>query len=71
MGNKSSIINGPLLVFETTQTGFGMYVKYWMAGFLAIFAISMLIQFMGFFLEGLADYRDEPGKRTVTTPSGH
>lgn len=71
MGTKSSIINGPLLVFETTQTGFGMYVKYWMAGFLAIFAISMLIQFMGFFLEGIADYRDEPGKRKVTAPSGH
>lgn len=71
MSTKSSVINGPLLVFETTQTGFGMYVKYWMAGFLAIFAISMLIQFMGFFLEGLADYRDEPGKRAVTAPGGH
>ncbi len=71
MGSKSSIINGPLLVFETTQTGFGMYVKYWMAGFLGIFAISMLIQFMGFFLEGLADYRDEPNKRAVTAQGGH
>jgi TRAP-type mannitol/chloroaromatic compound transport system permease small subunit len=71
MGNKSSVINGPLLVFETTQAGFGMFVKYWMAGFLAIFAISMLIQFMGFFLEGVADYRDEPGKRAVTAPGGH
>lgn len=71
MGTKSSVINGPLLVFETTQAGFGLFVKYWMAGFLAIFAISMLIQFMGFFLEGLADYRDEPGKRAVTAPGGH
>lgn len=65
MSSKSTIINGPLLIFETTQTGFGMYVKYWMAGFLGIFAVSMLIQFAGYFLEGIADYRGEPGKRVV------
>lgn len=65
MSSKSTVINGPLLIFETTQTGFGMYVKYWMAGFLGIFAISMLIQFAGYFLEGLADYRGEPGKRVM------
>lgn len=65
MNGKSTVINGPLLIFETTQTGFGMYVKYWMAGFLAIFAVSMLIQFSGYFLEGLADFFDEPGKRKI------
>lgn len=65
MSGKSTIINGPLLVFETTQTGFGMYVKYWMAGFLGIFAITMLIQFSGYFLEGIADYRGDPGKRVM------
>ena len=71
MSGKASIINGPLLIFETTQTGFGMYVKYWMAGFLGIFAISMLFQFMGFFLEGIADFRAEPNKSTTTTMGGH
>lgn len=65
MSSKSTVINGPLLIFETTQTGFGMYVKYWMAGFLGIFAVSMLIQFAGYFLEGMADYRGEPGKRAI------
>ena len=65
MSSKSTVINGPLLIFETTQTGFGMYVKYWMAGFLGIFAISMMIQFAGYFLEGLADYHGEPGKRVM------
>jgi TRAP-type mannitol/chloroaromatic compound transport system permease small subunit len=65
MSGKSTVINGPLLIFETTQTGFGMYVKYWMAGFLAIFAISMLIQFAGYFLEAIADIRREPGKRVM------
>ncbi len=67
MGGKSTIINGPLLIFETTQTGFGMYVKYWMAGFLGIFAVTMLLQFAGYFLEGIADYRAEPGKRVMET----
>jgi len=63
MGNKSTVINSPLLAFEVTQTGFGMYVKYWMAGFLAIFAITMLLQFSGYFLEAIADIRGDPGKR--------
>lgn len=65
MDGKSTIINGPLLIFETTQTGFGMYVKYWMAGFLGIFAITMMLQFCGYFLEGVADYRGDPGKREL------
>jgi TRAP-type mannitol/chloroaromatic compound transport system permease small subunit len=63
MESKSTVINSPLLAFEVTQTGFGMYVKYWMAGYLGIFAITMLIQFSGYFLEAVADIRGEPGKR--------
>lgn len=59
----SSIIVGPILVFETTQSGFGMYVKYFMAGFLAVFAVTMMIQFVVQFLEGIADKRGEPGAR--------
>ena len=31
MGASPSIINSPLLSFEVTQAGFGMYVKYLMA----------------------------------------
>ena len=65
MNNKTTVINNPLLRYEVTQTGFGMYVKYWMAGFLAVFAISMLIQFCGYFLEGIADKNGEPGKKKV------
>ena len=61
MNSKSTVINSPLLSFEVTQTGFGMYVKYWMAGFLGIFAITMLIQFSGYFLQAIADYRGDPG----------
>ncbi len=61
MGSKSSIINSPLINFEVTQSGFGMYVKYMMAGFLGIFAISMMIQFVSYFMAAIADYRGDPG----------
>ena len=61
MGSKSAIIVGPILIYETTQTGFGMYVKYIMAGYLGVFAITMLIQFVSMFLDSVADWRGEPG----------
>ena len=61
MWTKSSVIVSPLLVYETTQTGFGMYVKYFMAGFLGVFAISMMLQFVSFLFESVADAREEPG----------
>jgi TRAP-type mannitol/chloroaromatic compound transport system permease small subunit len=60
---KTHIINSPLLSFEVSQSGFGMYTKYLMAGFLAIFALTMIIQFAGYFLQGVADFRDEPGRK--------
>ncbi len=62
-GSSSSIIVGPILVFEVTQSGFGMYVKYFMAGFLAIFAVTMMFQFVAQFFEAVADKRGEPGAR--------
>jgi TRAP-type mannitol/chloroaromatic compound transport system permease small subunit len=64
MWTKSSIIVSPILVFETTQTGFGMYVKYFMAGFLAVYGISMMVQFVSYMFESVADWREEPGGRT-------
>ncbi len=63
MWGKSSVINGPILVYETTQTGFGMYVKYFMAGFLAVFAVTMMIQFVSSLFDAVADARNEPGGR--------
>lgn len=65
-GSKQSIINGPIVNFEITQSGSnGMYVKYQMAAFLAIFAITMLIQFVSYFFQAVADRRNEPGQREV------
>lgn len=63
MAGKSNVINGPLLTYEVTQAGFGLYVKYLMAGFLGVFAVSMMIQFIAYFLDAVADVRDEPGGR--------
>ncbi len=63
MAGRSSIIMAPILSFEVTQTGFGMYVKYLMAGFLAAFAVTMLIQFCAMLLDAVADVRGEPGHK--------
>ena len=71
MSSKFSIINSPIMNFEVTQAGFGMYVKYMMAGFLAVFAISMLIQFISYLMDAVADYRGEEGKRVPAAPGAH
>lgn len=62
---KASIIYGPLANFEVSQSGFGMYTKYLMAGFLGIFAITMLIQFVSQLFDASADFRGEAGGRKV------
>lgn len=63
MWSKSAVIVSPILVFEVTQAGFGLYIKYFMAGFLGIFAISMMLQFVSQFFEATADARGETGHR--------
>lgn len=64
MGSKQAIINSPVANFEVSQTGTaGMFVKYQMAAFLSIFGITMLIQFVSYLFEAVADARDEPGRR--------
>lgn len=62
MAGRATVINSPLLSFETSQSGFGLYIKYLMAGFLAVFAVSMMIQFASYFLSSVANLRGEPGK---------
>ena len=62
----ANLINAPLLSFEVSQAGYGMYVKYLMAGFLMVYAVSMLVQFMSQFLSasavllGEAEPEEEP-----------
>ena len=67
----SSIISGPLVNYEISQSGFGMYVKYLMAGFLGAFAVTMMVQFISFFLESVADWLDEPGRREPPPAAAH
>ena len=61
---KTSVINGALLKFETSQSGFGMYVKYLMAGFLIIFAFSMILQFSSFIMTHLRNHLSESDAST-------
>lgn len=68
MGGRSSIVNSPLLNYEISQSGFGMYTKYLMAGFLAVFAITMMIQFVSYMLDAVADFRREEGGRPHDSP---
>ena len=63
LNGKGSIVYGPVTNFEVSQSGFGMYVKYLMAAFLVIFAITMLIQFVSYLMESVADYREDDGTR--------
>ena len=65
LAGKASVIYGPLANFEVSQSGFGMYTKYLMAGYLGIFAITMLIQFVSQLFDATADIRNEPGAREV------
>ena len=69
---KQSIINSPILNFEITQQGsVGMFIKYHLAMFLGVFGITMLIQFISYFFESLADYYGEKGKRVIENQSSH
>ena len=59
MWGKSSLINSPMLNFETSMSGFGMYVKYLMAAFLIVFALSMIFQFTAYLLNSIADIEEK------------
>jgi TRAP-type mannitol/chloroaromatic compound transport system permease small subunit len=70
MWTKGSSLNSPLISFEISQSGYGMYTKYMMAGFLVVFALSMTIQFASYFLEAVADLRRDPGHRETHDDDG-
>ena len=53
MSCKQCVLNQPIMNFETSQSTQGMNIKYLMAGFLIIFALTMLIQFVVYFLRNL------------------
>jgi len=71
MWEKTNVIVNPVLTFESAQSGFGMYTKYWLASFLAVFAISMMISFTSYLFESFADIKNEKGKRELQENLSH
>ena len=59
MACKQCVLNQPIINFETSQSTQGMNIKYLMAGFLIIFALTMLIQFLVFSLRSLKIIKEE------------
>ena len=49
-----SSLSSPIINFEISQSAYGLFVKYLMAGFLVIFAVSMAMQFISYFLSSAA-----------------
>jgi TRAP-type mannitol/chloroaromatic compound transport system permease small subunit len=62
---SASTITGPFLRFEQGQQTFGMMTKYWMAIFLGIFAVTMMLQFASYVLKAGADWRGEHDPHAV------
>ena len=61
MDTRQSSLISPIINFEMSQSGYGLYVKYLMAGFLLVFAVSMAFQFLSYMLSNIAILTDEPG----------
>jgi len=61
LSGETGVINSALLSFEIEGLGDGMYVLYLMTVFMGVFAVSMLIEFVGFLFNAVADFHEEPG----------
>ena len=55
----ASTLIGPFLRFEQGQQTYGGMTRYMLALFLAVFAVSMLLQFASYMLKSYADWRGE------------
>src|SRR5690606_14427293 len=69
MSGKFSVITSPLLSHEISQSGYGMYLKYLVAGFLLIYAISMMVQFASYVVSNAAILLGDPGTRHRDEPA--
>jgi len=67
VGTPQSSLISPILSFEVSQSGYGMYVKYLMGGFLIVYAVSMAFAFVSVFLSSCAYLYREPN---AELPSG-
>ena len=71
MWSRGSSLNSPLLSFEISQSGYGLYVKYLMAGFLVVFAVTMIIQFASYLLSSAAVLRGQAEPVDAPEGGGH
>jgi len=67
MGTRQSSLISPIYTFEVSQSGYGLYVKYLMAGFLIVFAVTMAIQFVSLLLSSCAYLFNE---KDAPSPAG-
>lgn len=65
MDTKQSSLISPIYSFEMSQSGYGLYVKYLMAAFLVVFAVSMAFQFVSYLLSNIAIITNEPGSEAL------
>ena len=59
MWESTSVLNSPIATFEISQASYGLYVKYLLAAYLAVFALTMIMQFSSYFLKHVAILVDE------------
>jgi len=66
---RTGIINSALLTFEIEGLGNGLYLFYLMTVFMGVFAVTMLVEFVGVLFDAMADVWLEPGGRAHETAS--
>jgi TRAP-type mannitol/chloroaromatic compound transport system permease small subunit len=71
LANNLSVISGPILSYEISQSSFGMYVKYLLAGYLLIFALTMLLEFMSVLLKNAGILLGEPDSLEAVKKTQH
>lgn len=67
MDTRQSSLMAPILSFEVSSSGYGMYIKYIMGSFLIVYAVSMAIIFVSYFLSSSAYLM---GESDAVTPHG-
>lgn len=54
MWESTSVLNSPIATFEISQASYGLYIKYLLAAYLVVFALTMIMQFSSYFLKHIA-----------------
>mgnify|MGYP001557754653 CR=1 FL=1 len=71
MESRQASLSSPIINYEISQSGYGLFVKYLMAGFLIIFAVSMAMQFISYFLSSSAALLGDKQAPEAKEAGGH